>query len=96
MKFPFFTNISLREKEHTVNPTMPFNAFSKLCTDVTALARFYHQYFWEICIFQTALLGSLTSSFVHLIALEKGHFCSNVFNGIHLKLSVKLSNSLSV
>ena len=40
-------------------------------------------------------MGLLPSSFGCLIVLEKGHFCSNAFNGIHMKLSVKLSNSLS-
>jgi len=49
----------------------------------------------KITIFKRPFLGLLPFSFGYLIALEKGLFCSNVFNGIHLKLSVKLSNSLS-
>ena len=50
----------------------------------------------KITIFKRPFLGPLPSSFEYLIVLEKVYFCSNVFNGIHLKLSVKLSNSLSV
>jgi len=49
----------------------------------------------KVTISKQPILEPLTSSFGYLIALEKLYFCSNVFNGIHLKLSVKLSNSLS-
>ncbi len=56
---------------------------------------------WHVLLFKKSQfskghLGLFPFSFGYLIALEKGLCCSNVFNGIHMKLSVKLSNSLSV
>jgi len=50
----------------------------------------------KVTISKRPFLRPFTSSFEHLIALEKAHFCSNVSNGIHVNLSVKLSNTLSV
>ena len=70
----------------------PRATFIPACTECrTGLFFFLNNY-----NFQTALLGPLPSSFGELSVLEKALFCSNVFNGIHMKLSVKLSNSLSV
>src|SRR6266487_7011405 len=52
--------------------------------------------FGRVTISKRPFLEALTSSFEYLIALRKAHFCSNVFNGIHVNLSVKLSNTLSI
>ena len=51
--------------------------------------------FKKITISKRPFSGVFPFSFGYLIALEKGYFCSYVFNGIYMKLLVKLSNSPS-
>ena len=42
------------------------------------------------------LFAILPPSFVYRIVLEEGHFCPNVFNGIHLRSSALVSILVSV